>query len=162
MYKHFDVPESLFNASKLVLEANQDAVSTQVVDARKVKGGKTKVEINPELNPDSTNDTKKTVKETVLSVAELEKLTVIAAKLFSEENVEEPDQHKHPITQLQKIVSTNGGEHFHHVNGQKTKMNPQMATHALKLYNAHSKPTDKDDFARKLHHSHESMKSTLS
>jgi hypothetical protein len=74
----------------------------------------------------------------------------------------EDDDREHIVMQLRKVVSTNGTKHIMHKNGQKSKLSPQMAQHALNIHNKMKTADQKQDFEDKLDKSHDSMKAALS
>ncbi len=63
--KQFGLPGGLVAAAKAIMEAKHDSKDKDDVDAKKMKGGKTKVDLNPETDDQSTDsdDKKKSMKE---------------------------------------------------------------------------------------------------
>ena len=63
--KQFGLPGGLVAAAKAIMEAKHDSKDKDDVDAKKMKGGKTKVDLNPETDDQSTDSDykKKSMKE---------------------------------------------------------------------------------------------------
>lgn len=81
----------------------------------------------------------------------------------SGEAPEGDDTAKHPIQQLHKIAAAIQGNepHFEHKDGSKTKLTKQVAKHVASIYSGLRTSQDKDDFAKGLHASRDSMMSTI-
>lgn len=77
----------------------------------------------------------------------------------SGEAPEGDDTAKHPVQQLHKIAtSIQGSEpHFEHKDGSKTRVSKQLAKHITSVYGSMRTTQEKDDFAKKLHASRDSM-----
>lgn len=77
----------------------------------------------------------------------------------SGEAPEGDDTAKHPIQQLTKIAhAVQGNEpHFEHKDGSKTKVTRMLARHITTAYHGMRTSQEKDDFAKKLHASRDSM-----
>jgi hypothetical protein len=72
---------------------------------------------------------------------------------------EGPD--KHPINQLRKVISTRGMHHFEFKNGKKSAMNPGTAHRLLAKHDNMKTSAEKDEFAQRIHHSHDSMQDVI-
>ena len=64
--------------------------------------------------------------------------------------------------QLRKSISLRGQHPVRFVNGQTAKVTPQTAHKALQHHDSLKTPAQKDEFAKRLHHSPESMHDAMS
>ena len=149
--KSTKVPSATTTISAPIKGANQDqsgvGVSRDVADYT----------ISDETRRDSP-EWQKASRETRVKIVQKE-VGAIDKKITEEKFPEKKDNDI--MSQLRRVISTQGRYPITHLDGRQTKITPQLAVHAMEKHIG-MKNNEKQDFEHKLHKSQDSMRSTLS
>jgi hypothetical protein len=126
-------------------------------DQKKMAQKRAEAEKAKAMNPPSSSQKPTTVSKPMKAMGEE---LVTEGRPRKDANPDEGPS-KHPINQLRLVISTRGMHHFEHKNGKKTAMSPPTAHKLLARHDNMKTAAEKDEYARRMHHSPESLRDVI-